>query len=208
MILPWFLLQEVGFCMLPVSFIVQRIPFEHYSFTYCFGVSYALFSYGSSPMVWGILIPNAVGKSCTQLTCCSSPYYLGSFYSNVIGMPCVQFTRHSSPITWGIPWSNTVGKSCARCLPSITWRVLGPISLECLMCGSYTVYPLLLGEFLGPMLLDCLVCNSCIVHPLLFFGEFLLLLYFRKTLFLVCAILLPLFTWAFCSFSFRVSSVC
>jgi len=92
-------------------------------------------------------------------------------------------------------------------LPSITWGVLGPISLECLMCGSHTVHPLLLGEFLGPMLLDCLVYNSCIVYSLLFFGEFLLPLYFRETLFLMCAILLPLFTWAFCSFSFGVSSV-
>jgi len=46
-------------------------------------------------------------------------------------------------------------------------------------------------------------CSSPIV-----FGEFLFLLYFRETLFLVHAILLPLFTWAFCSFSFRVSSVC
>src|SRR5712675_2098781 len=123
-------------------------------------------------------------------------------------MPCVQFTRRSSPITWGIPWSNTVGKSCTCCFPSITWGVLGPISLECLMCGLHTVHPLLLGEFLGPMLLDCLVCNSYIVHPLLFLGEFLLPLYFRKTLFLVYAILLPLFTWAFCSFSFTLSSVC
>jgi len=41
----------------------------------------------------------------------------------------------------------------------------------------------------------------------LFFGEFLLPLYFRKTLFLVRAILLSLFTWTFCSFSFGVSSV-
>src|SRR5712671_417013 len=76
------------------------------------------------------------------------------------------------------------------------------------MCGSRTVHPLLLGEFLGSMLLDCLVRNLCIVHLLLFFGEFLLPLYFRETLFLVHTILLPLFTWAFCSFSFRVSSVC
>src|SRR5882757_7952953 len=45
-------------------------------------------------------------------------------------------------------------------------------------------------------------CSSSIV-----FGEFLLLLYFRKTLFFVRVILLPLFTWAFCSFSFGVSSV-
>src|SRR5712671_1967952 len=86
--------------------------------------------------------------------------------------------------------------------------LLGECLVQCLMCGLHTVHPLLLGEFLGPMLLDCLVCNSYIVHPLLFLGEFLLPLYFRKTLFLVCAILLPLFTWAFCSFSFRVSSVC
>ena len=86
--------------------------------------------------------------------------------------------------------------------------LLGECLVQCLMCGSRTVHPLLLGEFLGPMLLDCLVCNLCIVYPLLIFGEFLLPLYFRKTLFLVYAILLPLFTWAFCSFSFTLSSVC
>src|SRR5712672_1996892 len=83
--------------------------------------------------------------------------------------------------------------------------LLGECLVQCLMCGLHTVHPLLLGEFLSPMLLDCLVC---IVYPLLFFGKFLLPLYFRETLFLVHAILLPLFTWAFCSFSFRVSSVC
>src|SRR5712675_190196 len=76
-------------------------------------------------------------------------------------------------------------------------KFLGPILLHCLMCGLRAVHSLLLGEFLSPMLLDCLVC---IVYPLLFFGEFLLPLYFRETLFLVHAILLPLFTWAFCSF--------
>jgi len=158
-------------------------------------------------MVWGILVPNAIGKSCARLARYSSPYYLGSFYSNIIGISYTWFGHRSSPIAWGIPWSNTVGKSCAHCSPPITWRVLGPISLECLICSLRTVHPLLLGEFLGPMLLDCLVHNLCIVHLLLFFGEFLLPLYFRETLFLVHAILLPLFTWAFCSFSFGVSSV-
>jgi len=172
MILLWFLLQEVGFCMLPISFIVQGIPFEHYSFTYCFGVSCALFSCGSSSMVWRILVPNAVGKSCARLEYCSSPYYLRSFYSNVIRMPCMQFTRHSSSITWGIPWSNTVGKSCAHCLPPITYGVLGPISLECLMCGSHTdcSSPIAWGiSWSNAIGLPCVQFVHCL-SPIVFWG--------------------------------------
>jgi len=47
----WFLLQELGFYALPISFIIWGIPFQHHSFAYYFGVSCALFSCGSSSMV-------------------------------------------------------------------------------------------------------------------------------------------------------------
>src|SRR5712671_856697 len=109
-----------------------------------------------------------------------------------------------------MPLESLVHNSRTVHLP-ITWGVFIPMLLEYLVHGSRAVHPLSLGEFLGPILLEtlvhavrplllgeclvqCLMCGSRIVHPLLIFGEFLLLLYFRKTLFLVYTILLPLFT--------------
>jgi len=76
MIPSWFLLQELGFCTLPISFLIQTIPFEHHSFVYYFGVSCAPFSCSLFLIVWRILVPDAIGKSCMQLTCCLSPYLL------------------------------------------------------------------------------------------------------------------------------------
>ena len=57
--------------------------------------------------------------------------------------------------------------------------------LECLVCSSCTVHPLLLGEFLDPILLESLVCNLYTVHPLSL-GEFLLPLLFQRD-FVSCA---------------------
>ena len=68
--------------------------------------------------------------------------------------------------------------------PPITWGVLAPVPLECLVRSSRTVHPLSFGKFLLP-------------------------LYFRETCFLCTPFTGHFFTWAFYSFFlFGMSFVC
>jgi len=143
-----------------------------------------------------------------QLTRCLSLYYLESLYSNALyavhmlfipyclGNSLVQYcwialcTIHTLFVLYCL--RNSLVQYC--------WKVL---------C---TIHALFVSYYLGSTWsnavgLPCMQFTCC-SSPIVF-REFLLPHYFRKTLFLVHAILLLLFTtWAFCSFSFRVSSMC
>jgi len=87
------------------------------------------------------------------------------------------------------------------------WEQKGPKNpCHTLIIGMslYTVCPLFIPYYLENFLVQCYWIALCTIRALFilycFFGEFLLPLYFRETLFLVYTHSLPLFTWAFCSF--------
>ena len=173
--------------MKPLFLRPIELTFLHYNTSPCNCLYTSLrdFHLGGNTITWGVFIPMSL-ECLVHGSCNVHPLLLRKYLVQYCWIAlCMIYTLF-------IPYC--LGNS----LVQYCWKVLCAIRI--------LFVPYYLGStWSNAVGLPCAQLARC-SSPIVF-GESLLPLYFRETLFLVRAILLPLFTWAFCSFSFGVSSV-